>query len=78
MAGLLERQNSPGWRKEMPKKYKYYKFTVRIEKILSTGEIKGIKKAIWTHMQDIAITDIQARKTSTPELRFEGDPVVRK
>lgn len=62
----------------MSKKYKYYKFIVRIEKILSDGEIKGVKKAIWSYLQDIAITDIQARKMSTPQMRFEGDPVVRK
>lgn len=79
MAGLLEFQDSPGWRKEMPKKntYKYYKFIVRTKRILNSGEIKGIKKAIWSHMQDIAIIDIQARKMNKPDLRFEGDKPVR-
>ena len=64
----------------MPKKgtYKYYRFTIRIKKVLSSGEIQAIKKAIWSHLQDIAITDIQGKKMNKPELRFDGDKPVRK
>ena len=80
MAGVLEHQNSPGWRKEMTKKgtYKYYKFIVRIKKVLSSGEIQGVKKAIWSHLQDIPITDILGKEANKPELRFDGDKPVRK
>ena len=76
MAGLLEFQNSPGWRKEMPT-YKYYQIIVRTKRILSSGEIQGVKKAIWSHLQDIAITDIQAREMNKPQLRFKGDKPIR-
>jgi hypothetical protein len=57
---------------------RYYKFVVRIEKDLGKFELDGLKRLIWNHLNDIAITDIQAGKCNRPQTRFEGDPVVRK
>ena len=66
MAGLLEFQNSPGWRKEMPKKYRYYRFIVRIKADLTLGDLIGIRRAIWKELHDVPKPDIRADKINKP------------
>ena len=63
----------------MAKKYRYYRFYVRIEKDLKKFELESVKNAIWNYLQDIGHGDIIATKMrQKPDLRFGGERFVRK
>ena len=58
--------------------YKYYKLIIRTKKRLEPAALKVLKRQIWKLLEDISMVDLQLRQCSKPQMRFEGDPVVRK
>lgn len=53
--------------KRRPRAKKYYRFILRVNDELSPEVIEGIKRAIWTYMTDIPITDINSSKILKPD-----------
>ena len=52
--------------KRRPRAKKYYRFILRVNNELSPEAIQGIKRAMWTYMRDIPITDINSSKILKP------------
>lgn len=58
----------------MPKKYRYYRFILRIEKDLTREEIKIMRRALWREMRDVTMPDIHAQKINKPtNLKWRAD-----